>query len=301
MARYLTRVAMIFLLAAAPLVNSHAVLMDPKPWNANPSTTRYCGGGTPAAVTGSYTEGTISTITWKVVAGDGAGAVSAYISTATASSSFNPNTVSSTTTKLTLVGSTPTTTGTFRFNMTVPTGLTCPQSGCTLQVGTTSWMSCATVNITAKPTTILTTAGCTTASNLVTCNQLNGKSLANQATSFSDVDSSVALTLLQDLPNKNVFTVGNNSAACNSAYTTYLCAKNFPVCGATTTNQGACNSRCNAVRSACVINETHTGLFPCNNIVTADALGSCNAAMTMSATPTVLLGALIMAVLALMH
>lgn len=57
------------------VIEAHARLTDPIPWNQNPSKTSPCGGISSPDIINSFSAGTLINIGWQVIAGDGAGDV----------------------------------------------------------------------------------------------------------------------------------------------------------------------------------------------------------------------------------
>jgi hypothetical protein len=170
MARSLLFVAVALALVAG--VYGHARLLSPVPWNRNPSTNSPCGGATKLASTATWVQGSTVTIQWQLIAGDGAGpcvcvcvcggcARGRRLTTAVVSGGLGSvsitldtlgtsNPVGSAGSQTPVTFSPATTAGnlaTYSYSFTVPVGVTCPSSGCTIQVTSANWFSCATVNI----------------------------------------------------------------------------------------------------------------------------------------------------------
>lgn len=261
-------VALLGLLAHGAL--AHSVLSSPAPWNSNPSKTNPCGGGTPTAVTATYQKGSQITITWRVIAGDGTGPISANIDLA-GDTNFN--------TPLTVTGSgaNPTTTGTFTAQVQLPDAVS---SKATLQIKSSSnWYSCASIALSATapaPTTTPSSGGtCIQLTGLTFCSDLNGVNVQPLAAgkSATSVDSELRATHENYLANPNVFQP--QSSACSETYRKLLCAQAFVRCGATNTD--ACATTCRLSNHLCNLQDSHADLYPCDSYSsTTDVYGICS-------------------------
>jgi hypothetical protein len=276
------------------LISGHAVMTNPVAWNPSPSKGNPCGGGAAqgtAAVT--YQEGASITVGWRVVAGDGNGAVSlnfvpqsATAPTVPAAGAFAnpiPTTASP--------QNPPVATGPYTLSATLPTTLTAGLY--TMQArSTTDWFSCATVNITKIPT-----AGAGAGTNptaqiqsqcaprpaiLGFCNNLaQGASIEtalNPAlSSMTNYDQTVLATYQANMASTRVFGNAANNAACAAAYKRFICAFEFPRCGLPMTTGAACKSACYEMSQACDLQDSHKDLYDCAALQTtdSDSVGTC--------------------------
>lgn len=109
-------------LSFVSLTNAHARLVNPIPWNQNPSKTSPCGGGSlDASQIVRLVPGSQLTIIWQVIAADGGGTVTAGVDL-TGGTNFALDTG--------LSGSAPLV-GSYTFQLTVPS-TNCTGSYCTL-------------------------------------------------------------------------------------------------------------------------------------------------------------------------
>jgi len=284
------------LLCVIAYVYAHAVSIVPPAWNPNPSTTNPCGAGqntnSPVA---TWTQNTQASITWQVVAADGAGPVSMIIDTTGAQ-----NFAGTTAVKVPLVGATPGAVGTFQFTAAIP-AVTCtgPKSTCTVQLATTNWFSCATVSIvnpnsnaTAAPTVA---PNCYLASGLTFCTWMNGQYVTLPAGSISPItmDWNVQDTYNLYLGKPNVFQTPNG-AGCLGWYKKFLCGLNFQPCGANY-GKGGCYQGCVNTNSFCTVDPSHITLYNCTNYpnTVSDLTGNCNGAQQVQVSALVIISALI--------
>lgn len=267
--------AVFALLLVVTLVNGHAVLLTPTPFNTNPSTTRACG---VASVTtammstaqAAWTAGDEVSITWHLVAGDGAGLVQG---------GFDPLGGTSFTVDAGIATQTTGSSGYYTINFVVPANLTCDQSPtklCTFQVHSPGWFSCTAVSITPK--------GCTncdpppapqlncvsvTAGSLSFCPSVTS-ALVTGSASPSDINTELSNAYTTNLANPNVFVVPNaTSTACKTLYQQLLCSMELPACnvstGALIEGTQACRGLCQKTMEACGIQPAHIGLYDCSD------------------------------------
>jgi len=245
----------------------HAKLVTPLAWNANPSKTSPCGGGTaPTVEAASWDQGSTQTVTWTVVAGDGAGQLNLY---------FDPAGTTTFTGAAIPLGA-PANVGTYEYTFTVPTTLVCtgPGSLCTAQVNSSSgWFACSSVKILAANTPPVPPPPpvCTIPTELVFCLSRNRHNIQIPAGQKPNaVDKSISGTYAQNVKNVNVFANGNDTA-CQNAYKEFLCSSGLPACGTTT----ACKSLCRDALQTCGIQPSHADLYKCD-----DGPDDCNSAIS---------------------
>jgi len=234
----------------------HAKLVSPLAWNANPSKASPCGGGAaPTVEAETWDQGSQQTITWTVVAGDGAGQVNLYFDTAG----------TTTFTGAAIPLGAPSSVGTYQYTFTVPNVVCTGQPGglCTAQVNSSSgWFACSTVKILAANTPPVPPPPpvCTTPTELVFCLQRNRHNVQIPAGQKPNaVDKAISSTYAQNVHNVNVFANGNDTA-CQDAYKDYLCHAGLPACGATT----ACKPLCRDAMQICGIQPSHADLYKCD-------------------------------------
>jgi hypothetical protein len=276
MARSLLFVAVALALVAG--VYGHARLLSPVPWNRNPSTNSPCGGATKLASTATWVQGSTVTIQWQLIAGDGAGSVSITLDTLGTS-----NPVGSAGSQTPVTFSPATTAGnlaTYSYSFTVPVGVTCPSSGCTIQVTSANWFSCATVNIVsasaaaASSNTALATS-CVQATGLSFCSMMNGyKVIVPTSANLAELDTQATNAWNNNLDSSLVF-VNPTSSACAAEYKSFLCFNTFPLCG---TNNGVCQDACNNVVSACGLQASHANLYNCGTYATSSCTNAASVA-----------------------
>jgi len=244
----------VVLCSLAILANSHAVLKVPIPFSANPSKTSPCGGGATAAVaSANWQVGSVVSITWQVVAADGAGPLSAIFDVA-GTQSFTAAPIA--------LGN-PQVVGIYKYNISVP-NLTCggPNKLCTVQFSANGWFSCTSVSlVTTPPVPVDTNPTCQLVNGLSFCSELNGQFvLVPFGQTAAATDASVAATFPVTLYNPNVFATPN-STACANAYHTFLCHNTLPYCGGAAF---ACKSVCNSAIQLCGITPSHLALYNCD-------------------------------------
>jgi len=300
-------IAALTLAAFVASISAHAVSRVPIPWNPNPSTTAQCGGGTNTNTpTMTLVAGQPFTVTWEVVAGDGAGPVTFKVDPA---GGVNFGT-GSTTIQMTGNPQVPPAVGTYKFTGTAP-AVTCTGTGatCTLQIATTNWFSCATIQIldpnsSAAKTTPTPTSPqtCMVAKGLTFCTWMNGQSVALPQGQISalTMDWAVQATYQQYLANKNVFTNPTNPQ-CAGWYQKFLCGANFQPCGSTF-GSGGCNQACVNTNAFCGINPSHLTLYNCTNYPNTgyDLTGNCNGAGSLKISAVVMIASVLLSVLAYM-
>jgi len=248
--------AALFAIVAISLVSlvwGHAKLVDPTPWNPNPSKSSPCGGGSaPTAAATVWSQGAAVNIQWTVIAGDGTGPVRGSIDP-TGGTSFTVPLPG-----IDGIASATTSVGDYNFAATVP-NINC--SLCTVQIMTDSnWFACATVQILPPGAPIAPIPqSCTTQYGLQYCDMQNGQDIAYEIGSNPLLTelSVAASTYYATINNTNVMT-GGSDPNCQSAFKQYTCGNLFPVCGATT----VCQYWCNQVRQYCQLTDTHQGLLP---------------------------------------
>jgi len=281
------------LLAVAACVSAHAVSIMPPAWNPNPSTTAPCGNGAnPQATSINWNIGTTQTITWQVLALDGAGAVTVLIDT-TGGQTFTQGTSPS----MTLTGTIPPGVGTYNFTSTVP-NVKCTGTGgtCTLQLKSSSgWYSCATVAIVDPNNPPATKAptlppNCQPAFGLTFCTMMNGQNvyLPNGQISAISLDHAVNSAYTQYLANPKVFH-NPYDTNCQGWFKKFICGLNFQPCGAAY-GTGGCQQACLNTNSFCQVDNSHLTLYQCGNYTNtvSDLTGPCNGAASMTVSAIVL-------------
>jgi len=276
-------------------VYGHAKLVSPVAFNPNPSKAAPCGDGNilpgPAA---NWPPGSTQTLAWTVVAGDGTGAIRAFVDPKGGTGLFptsvpTAGTVPTGLTEIILSGTTPSTTIPYTFTLTVP-NVVCngPSGFCTVVVfSTSSWWACTTVNISsAIPITNNTNIGppaptCQNATDLPFCTRINSKQVSIPfGQSLLDLDNAAKQAYIFNLGNPKVFT-RPSTAGCPSAYKFLVCATIFRRCGGGLIADcdyyiGAhpygcfCKNTCFQARDLCGLNTTHTGLLNCDTSQIAD-------------------------------
>jgi hypothetical protein len=227
----------------------------------------------------SWKPGETVNIEWEVVAGDGAGTV-------TASIDYNGGTAFDTT--MTLVGTNPTTAvGKYSFTATVPTGKNC--SRCTVQLASSGWVACTTVAIgTAAPPPQPTR--CITTPALSFCNSVSNKAnvaLPGNFANASAFDDLIAATYHANLANVNVFATPD-TPGCRDAYKKLICGLQWVDC--TSFKKPGCNQACQDTVRLCGLTELHKTYYDCSTIpnTNADMTGSCNFASKTQVSALVL-------------
>lgn len=292
-------------LAALPSVLGHAALVSPTPFNTNPSKS-FTTGGVSAGPLNIIPDGP-RTLSWRLIAGDGAGAIKMLVDPAGLTTNFptsNGATPAASLIQVPLTGADPTVVGvTYDYTYQWPAGLTCTGANgmCTAQVSSTSnWVAGFSFSKTA-PAAVSSTAGtsaaqvfsggCVTAANLVNCPMVNGKTIwVPTGADALDMDLTVAATMEQNLNNSRVFSNQPQSAGvsttCTRAYQRYLCGDAFMLCNAagtqpidTVTLRQPCLQSCTEFTCWCDLNPIHADLYRCNlQNAARDATGSCSTA-----------------------
>jgi hypothetical protein len=247
----------ILLAAFIALVNAHAVLVTPTPWNISPSKTNPCGGGSPTTVAQAvWPAGSVQTISWRVVASDGSGTVSIQFDTKGGTANPDP------TTKVDLGNAAAV--GNYDFPLTVPNVACNALTGlCTAMISSSSgWYSCFTVKIVGANVPQPPPPGivCTKPDQLVFCLSRNRQNIAIQEGQTPNaVDKSISDTYQGTLKNINVFANGNDTN-CANKYKEFLCKNYLPSCG----YKYACKSLCQETLQVCGIQPSHASLYDCN-------------------------------------
>lgn len=247
----------------------HAVLRSPTPWNTQPSKTANCGGGTaPGSPSNSWYIGAGNTISWQVIAGDGAGPITVTITPGDQNSFATQGTV--------LLADYPSPgVGSVTADIVVPANITCPARGCYVQVRSSSaWYSCSSVELLPAGTPIPPKPRqCLTANGLQYCTMLNsrkvGVAVGITATDLPKYELSTASTFYQSVINNPNVIINGAEKKCQDALKTYACLDAFPACGETR----ICSFWCNNLATNCQINATHAALFDCT-----DAPNTCSPA-----------------------
>jgi hypothetical protein len=286
----------ILLLTFLSGLNAHAVLVVPAPWSTNPSKTSHCGGGNqPSIPAANFKRGATVTLTWKVVAGDGAGAVTAQFDTTGGQGFAAP-------VNMPLTGATPTAVGTFTFTGTVPS-ITCTgtNSTCTLNLFSSSaWFSCSTVQLTdtgstgppPPPTCVMPTT-------LPFCKSVDNQQilLSGGQKDPNAFDSSVFAAFNATRYNPAVFATPN-APGCLEAYTQFFCGFNYPLCSGAAPG---CKNACWNTASRCGLLPAHVTLYDCDQYkqMDSDASGVCPARDNAASSVWISGAVMMMAVLAL--
>jgi len=255
-------------------VNSHAVLTVPAAWNPNPSKTSECGGGTatgtPAA---QWVRGATETINWHVIAADGEGPVYGYLDPQGGQNFGTGNSPVAINGASGVILTTTTDTTNYPIQITVPSDIECKGGGnnlCTLQLVSSGWYSCATVQICDNCTNevIEIPHVCVqgdSAGSLNYCSFLDKMDVnitEHTTPAIQDVYSEAAAASY--LPNPHVFLNGNDST-CRQLFNTFLCLVNMPPCdGNDGVSHGVCQSMCNTVMQTCDLTPEHSGLYDCS-------------------------------------
>lgn len=289
------------------LANGHAILNQPAAWNTQPSTRAPCGGATAAGRTPiqlAVAAGGTLNLDWQVVAGDGAGPVTVSIDPNGGTNFAVQARVTSANTNAAV--------GRYKIAATVPAGTVCGQTGCTLQVKSSSnWYSCSSINLqaaptqqpTPKPTTPAPTEQtvtqqptanpteptpkptrvptrvptplpklCLTASNLNFCDMLNGKSVLAESNQQMALNDQLAANAFAD-DTANPKVFLLTTDTCKTNYKNVLCNKYLPGCTSSTTCKGNCQ------RTNACMDPSHAGLLNCEDQTifaqVADNIGAC--------------------------
>lgn len=254
-------------------VSGHAKLVVPVGWNPEPSTAAPCGGITtaPTRAKATWRVGETAIIEWNVVAGDGAGPVTAVLDTQ--GGTFTDNTATYTT--LVADGAS-VGTGSKTFQFTVPdVACTGANKLCTIHVYSSSnWHACTSVKICNDDcnTTVVEKVP-VQANGLTFCTEYNGKTvLVDDGTAVTQVDAGVRVVFTNNLNNTNVFTNGKDSD-CRGAYKKFLCGRGFPLNPGSDGQQVVgdnCRGICKTALQECgIVTALHASLYNC------DALATC--------------------------
>lgn len=292
------------LLAALPSVLGHAALVNPVAFNSQPSKTFPSGGVGSGPLNIIPVGGTVS---WKLIAGDGAGPIRMLIDPAGVTSNFPTSYAATPAASLITVdlnsGQNNVVGTTYDYPFTLPAGLTCTgtvgvnTAVCTVQISSSSnWVAAFSFTKQAPPAGSSTGAvqqqtvsgSCVTvATPLTTCTYVTGQTIfVATGADTTSMDQGVAATLTQNLPNVNVFYNQPQSPSvttpCTEAYKRFLCAQTFTPCAnnqpiTTTFQDQPCASTCNEFTCWCDLNPLHAGLYRCSDYVNAnrDSTGRC--------------------------
>lgn len=288
--------SMLVLGSLAVVVNGHAQLNSPAPFNTEPSKAAPCGG----ARNGPTTQLTVGPgdqlkFNWEVIAGDGVGPVTV---------SLDPNGGTNFQQTFQVSGATPTRVTKYDLQAAIPADLPAcnPNTGCTLQFKSTSnWFACAKVKFqmpptpkptslptskpteqptekakTRNPTTLPTTARptarpttkrptpvpCVEATGLNYCaNVVSGRVETPNGQTLQELDDIAKSLADQNLPNPLVFRQGNTTK-CKDVYKKMICARTFKRCDGP---MQTCKGDCDRVADACDTNPEHKGLYVCSD------------------------------------
>jgi len=288
------------------LANGHAALIKPLAWNGpNPTNNpQPCGtqSNTPLATAAAIWQAgtTVSgAVQWAVIAGDGAGSITATLDLA-GGHNFAGGT------PVTLQGSTPTTPGqTYTFTVVNVPNVVCTgpvgtdgNPTCTLQIhGPNGWTGCTTITITDAAAAPVSSQPSTdpvcipNISDLTFCTKVNGhRVLVPFGMNETTVDANTANTFNATWHNKKVFFSASNPG-CAEAYQDYMCGLAFPLCANPTL--GPCQVTCKATVELCGLNSTHKNLYDCSLLHNggADSAGNCAKGVSVYGTSTGVPGA----------
>ncbi|EAL66830.1 hypothetical protein DDB_G0281067 [Dictyostelium discoideum AX4] len=219
-------------------ISGHAVLVAPTPFSTNPSKTKLCGGGTKqtvAQITWCPNSSKTNRATWKIVVGDGAGAVTFKLAT---NGGTTEGDFTTTLTSKVLSGSDPKEVGTYYMDVRVPTGTTCTGTNgiCTLQAYTESsgWYSCSAIKLDssacdkAAEETALVEYNVQVKDNVKFCDQVVNKVVLLPAgTQLGEYDQRTQGVFKNNMANPLV--IGQNSSQCGNLYEKVLCDVSFPL------------------------------------------------------------------------
>jgi len=286
------------------LVNGHAAMIKPLAWNGpNPTNgPQPCGTQTNkplASAAAIWPAGATITdaVEWKIIAGDGAGPITASLDLA-GGHDF------SAAVPVTLIGTSPTNVGTqYSFKAVAPTVTCTGPTGadgnptCTLQIkGPNGWVGCSTIAITGSgggsssgsvaAVTVNTNPVCVNnVQGLTFCTKVNGhRVLIPFGMDAATLDANTFSTYNATYNNHKVF-FSHLTPGCSDAYADYMCGMNFPLC--TNPALGPCQVTCSATVQLCGLNATHKNLYDCSQLVNAgaDSNGNCASGVSSYGTP----------------
>jgi len=246
-------------------VFGHAKLDTPTAWNPNPSKTFPCGGGAPQPFASIVWQGgSLQSLIWEVVAGDGVGPVEGLINTQ-AQTNFDTGVVT-----LFTGGNSPSL-GQHIMTFTVP-NIQCvgPNQTCLLQVSSSSgWVACSTISISNTSRSISEKNVCVYGTEIQFCSFRNAANISIPlGTSASSVDLQVNSTYNTNINNPNVFTNGGD-ANCQAAYKQLACLDGLPDCGQTS----ACKTVCQNAVTLCGLTPAEANLYDCSTYPACEGLG----------------------------
>jgi hypothetical protein len=256
-------------------VFSHAVLLDPRPLNTNPTTQQTCGvanyPANPVPVA-NWVAGETKTITWQLIASDGGTSFSGYLrADGKVPAGTQPQAASFTEVVFTGV---PMDKGltTYTTSFKVP-DMTCAPA-CLFRVVSANWNSCAYVNITCAtcpkpppPPPVCKQASKATGLNFCLA-VLDGKNVQVYAdTSIATQDTDAETLYKQNIVKDTVFIT--NGTACQQAYREYVCKDLLVPCpgsGQRISSIANCQATCQNLisKDVCNLNPLHKDLFDCS-------------------------------------
>ncbi|KAN0028660.1 hypothetical protein ACTFIV_010507 [Dictyostelium citrinum] len=259
-------------------ISGHAVLVAPTPFSTNPSKTAQCGGGakqTVAQITWCPNSSKTNRASWRIVVGDGEGAVTFRLATngGTTDADFT-----TTLTSIVVGGREPKEVDTYYMDVTIPTGTTCTGADgiCTLQAftPTSKWYSCSAIK--------LDPAVCDKAPQETALVQYNIKATTNGADAVKFCDQVVnkvvllpAGTILSEYDQKtqgvfknnmlNPLVIGSNTSQCGDLYQKVLCDVSFPLAPGSDGKPvyQVTEKQCEDFIKVCGV-DSHANLYPCS-------------------------------------
>eukprot|EP01132_Coremiostelium_polycephalum_P007868 gene7868-9685_t len=240
----------------------HAALVKPTPYNLQPSTAKPCGGGTPQTNPQAVLcSGQKNAIVWRVSAGDGAGPVTASLNTNGEITEFPVS--------LTVSGTVPDKVATFDLQIDIPSGTTCNNGRCVLQVQAAGWYSCSTIDIktdcTEQPKNLVPTE-ININSNVDFCTKfVNRVVLIPTGQTPEEIDKAANKTFYANLGNEKVFGNGN-SYMCKQQYADIICAASFPLAPGSDGNSTypITQGQCERFAQTCDLKPEHQTLYDCS-------------------------------------
>jgi len=294
-------------------VLGHAQLESPSAFNPSPSKTAKCG-GVNAGPVNTLPAGALQTLSWKIIAGDGTGALSMMVDPTGTTGNFPsvhngalPAGSQAQVVTLTELDGTPSAVGSsYRHTFTWPAGLTCTgtiggaTNVCTAQVFSTSdWVACFAFVTTAP----VQAGGSSTGSAAVLgaceiatfqagsnplCSTVAGQNVFVPIGFTVDLlDTLARSTLETNLVNPRVFSNAQEVpptgliTSCYTCYVKYLCGDTFRLCNKngviTGPAAGACLSSCREFTCYCGLTEFHKSLYNCGKYSNAqfDSVTNC--------------------------
>jgi hypothetical protein len=185
----------------------------------------------------------------------------------------------------TVYGAAPSTVKTYAIVIHIPSSLTC--AACSMQIkSTTSWFSCATVQVLAAPAPApgpaptpapavpsAASTACSDAGNLGFCSQLKFKSVVANSTALAAATEAAVRATFDEIGATGVAVFTTQTPQCLALYSQYLCRNALPFCGEAVPCTAAL---CYGVAGACGLNASHAGLFPCATLA-ATQMATCGA------------------------